>query len=199
MTLDDVKGYIGLDLSDEDEDLLLNLLILSVAEQMDGANSIIGRSLAAQTLEKHLDGFPCDSGTISLQNPPVTSIAEFKYDNEEGTETDLPPTDYRHFIDLGRSYLVPASEKTWPATEEGKPACVRIKYIAGGMGIPNPVKVASLMMVQNLYDHRDVVDLTRGAINGEPSKIASMVSTNARENPVIYRLLSPYTLKRRVV
>jgi len=195
MTLDEVKQYMGID--HDDEDVMLGLFIEAVYMQLDGPHSIIGRSLAVQSLEFRLDGFPSVRGAIRLPHPPVRSVTSVTYQDIDGNAQTLGiHTDFLLYRKNGRTWLIPAYNQNWPATEEGKVDAVSIIYQAGEENIPPSIKVAGMMMVQDLYDKREMIETFPNFSQAAPSIYASLTSTSARENPTIYRLLGPYNMKR---
>ena len=198
ITLDATKNWIGIDNADEDS--TLTMIIEAVAQQLDGPGSILGRSLAPQTLKLTLDDFPLQLyGSIELKNGPVSEVESITYLDTQGMEQTLPDTDYAVWSRYGRDYVrhEPKNE-CFPQTN-GDPENVQVIYQAGSAAIPKSIQIAAMMLAQNLYDHRDIIDTTRMATTVEPSKLPGIVTAGAKENPAIWRMLAPHNLKPHAI
>lgn len=146
----DVKLQAVID-SDADDDLI-GVFITAAREHAEG---ITGRSLAPQTLEVVLDGFPC--GNIQLPRGPVTSITSVKYTDVDGVEQAIVSgTDYDEYMSDVSSYVRPVFGESWPETKV-IPGAVRVRYESGwgADDCPKAAKVWIMVRVAGLYAQRE--------------------------------------------
>lgn len=149
-------------------DPLITALIAAATEEIDGPTGWLGRALGPQTLETHLDEFPC--GTIHLPVVPVISVESIVYDDADGEAQTLEDTTYSLERMTGLISLTTGS--TWPSTVY-RPGSVRIRYVAGydgdavvdgGTGaVPERVLQAVKLIVQDMQ----AVQTTTGNVKVE--------------------------------
>lgn len=149
-----------------DQDALIEGLIGSATEHLEGRNGILGRALVTQTWEVRLDCFPSrHRGRIELPMPPLQSVTSVKYIDTAGVERTLTSgtdyvTDAQHMI--GR--IRPAYGKTWPHTIDDEGA-VRITFVAGygdAAAVPNGIRQAILLLVGHWWLNREAVGQAGG-------------------------------------
>lgn len=87
---------------------------------------VTGRSIIHRTLQQVLDAFP---SAIRLDYSPISEVLFVRYFDESGVEQTLDPQDY--YLDAVNSYLVPAPDAAWPATQSGRINAVTVEYVAG--------------------------------------------------------------------
>lgn len=155
VTLAEAKAILGITGTASDD--LLTAMIGAGTNQLDAASSgWLGRALRPQTWELRLCRFPPPRRAIRLPYPPVTEIVSAKYDDANGDEQTLVEnTDYR-VIGLGddwRTIIRPVYNGSWPAARYDDES-VRIRYIAGYAGSPDPmpesIKTAIALMAQHM-------------------------------------------------
>lgn len=125
----------------------------------DAAASIeilTGCRLAEQTVRLDLDGFP--SGDIDLEIYPVTAITSIAYDDADGVAQTLtldtgasPAGDYWQNLAGMYPYITPYD--AWPATQDRKPASVRITMTVGYTTIPHDLRHAVLLRVSEYFNN----------------------------------------------
>jgi uncharacterized phiE125 gp8 family phage protein len=163
VSLDDAKRHLRVD--HDDDDGLIAGLVDSAAGNLDSASpGWLGRALRPQTWELRLDAFPC--GPIVLPHPPLISVESIKYDDGDGVEQDLVvDVGYRVFAGgAWKSRIEPVYGGSWPWARCDHES-VRIRYIAGYApadgdtpdALPPPIRAAVLLMVGDLYAHRESV------------------------------------------
>lgn len=144
------------------DDSLVQLLITSASQELDGPTGWLGRALITQTLELVLDRFPC--GKIKLPYPPLIEVLSVKYIDTDGVEQTLDPPsgsppsggDYRVVADAEPAYIEPVYGTSWPATRGT--AAVRIRYFAGygtQDQVPARIKEYILHQVAYGYEYRE--------------------------------------------
>lgn len=144
------------------DDSLIQMLIASATDDLDGPKGWLGRALVEQTLELVLDRFPC--GKIELPYPPLIDVVSVKYIDIDGEEQTLTAPsgspasggDYRVVADAEPGYIEPAYGTSWPATRGS--AAVRIRFSAGYGApddVPNRIKEYMLHQIAYGYEYRE--------------------------------------------
>lgn len=118
-------------------DGVLDLLISSATEEIDGPTGWLGRSIGEQVLELRASEFPC--GGIRLPLPPIGVVQSVTYSDQNGADVVVAPADYS----LCDAVLLPA--QSWPYGRN-----VRIRYGAGYAEVPSRIKVAVQLRVGEL-------------------------------------------------
>lgn len=131
-----------------DDDNLIDRYIAAATERLDGWTGILGRCLMPQTWQWSMDTFP--AGSIVIPLGPVASITEITYDDAAGAPQTLDPAEYE--VDIGNAVTRIRAVSGWPGTGD-KMGAVRVRWVAG-TGCPEPIKVAIMMMVAHMFEHR---------------------------------------------
>lgn len=181
VTRDQAKTYLNLEGSDEDT--LLDTLILAASNYLDGPEGILHRSLRIWEYEYHLGSFPrmLEDSFIRIPLSPLQSVDSFAYTDRDEAEQSVAEEDYAICVEDGITYLAPAD--TWPDTHPQHSITISYTAYTGEaddlgaitLAIPKEVEVACLMLVQNLFDHRD-----------------TMIRQQFTENPAFKRLLASH-------
>lgn len=133
-----------------DHDALIDALLLSARNHIDGKSGWLGRALITQTWELRLDSFQHE---ITIPLPPLQSVTSIKYIDTDGAEQTLP-TDVYQITSDDPGTIVEAYGQSWPSTRDEKEA-VRIVFVAGygyADDVPEPIKTAMKFHVEALYD-----------------------------------------------
>lgn len=171
VTLAEAKTHLRAD-DGTAEDSVIEVYLAAALAHVDGRDGILGRAVAEQTWEVSYDAFPDDA--IVLPLPPLRSVTSIVYDDADGVEQTLAPAAYLVDTASEPGRVTPVDE--WPATAD-TPGAVRVTFVAGYATTPAAIKAAILLLVGDLYAHREA------AID---SKLA--------ENPSVNRLLFPYRM-----
>lgn len=144
-----------------------------------------GQCLTRKTLKLLASWWPGCSGLV-LMYPPATLVDSVKYlADDDGLEHTLDPSVYDADLEGNmRPTISLAWTQTWPVLRR-HPAPVRVQYQAGYASgqCPQPLVDAVRMIAQDLYENREAQIVSQ--YFGERSAIP---------NPMMTRLLSPYTL-----
>jgi len=185
VSLDDAKAHLRVTVADEDD--LISGLIRMATARLDGRDGLLGRALAPQTWQLVRHGFPGKAAPIMLPLPPLMSVDTVAYFDPDGAGQMLDAVDYRVIGGGGGpSTLLPAQNKTWPATLDELES-VTITFTAGyddgasppGVSLPEPLKAALMFDIAHLYQHREAV----------------MMGADAGEVPLGYRdLIQPFRI-----
>lgn len=162
VTTVDARNHLRADSAD---DALIATLVQAAQAHVE---SVLGAPLTSETWEQSFDGFPC--GAMVLLRQPVTAIASVKYD-VDAVETTLDPADYRTDLPGRRVW----SDASWPTADDL--ASVRVRFTAGYVTLPAPLKAAVLLIVGDLYANREAKQ-----------------ATDLMTNPTVDRLLWPYRM-----
>jgi len=174
VTLEEAKAHLRVEQDDTHEDALIEALIAAATGHIDGPEGWLGRAVGEQTLELRRCGF---AACIELPYPPVTSVSAVVYDDADGIEQSLDNSVFR----LYGPTLALAPGASWPATQS-EPESVRVTYAAGYEEVPAPIKQAVLLMVGDMFKHRETTQI--GAISSVPMSMT------------VDRLLAPYRVWR---
>lgn len=167
VTLTEVKTHLREDLSDANNDALLNLCIAAAREHFEGQT---GRRLITQTLKTYFCGWPCDAFLFDVG--PIQSISWIKYYDTNDAVATYASTEYD--LDglsnppiIRQKYL-----RTWPSTTLRPTNPVEIQFVAGygaAVDVPPRIKMAILQLVATLYRHPETVTV------GNSAAIASLI------------------------
>ena len=174
VSLAEAKAHLSVELSDTHEDALITALIAAACAHIDGPEGWLGRSIGQQTLELRRCGFPT---WFDLPYPLVNAVTSVVYDDADGVEQALDAGSYRVYGGV----IARAPSFSWPATENAQES-VRVVYEAGYEEVPAPIKQAVLLMVGDMFKHRESTQI--GAINDVPMSMT------------VDRLLAPYRVWR---
>lgn len=125
---------------------------------------VSGLSLISQTWEMTLEEFP-DDDCIYLPRNPVLSITSIQYYDAANALQTLSASTYE--IDTAQvpAEIELANGATWPATYE-RTAAVVVRFVAGygaaPGSIPEPIRLAILLLVGHFYANREQVTLGAG-------------------------------------
>lgn len=145
ITLLDLGAWLRIDLPDEDT--LLDQLVQSAVDYIEGPNGI-GIALMPQTWELHLDGFP---PCIEIPLTPVQSISSITYTDPDGNSQTL--VDYQADIYSQPARIVPAYGGCWPATRSVMNA-VTVTFTAGFNTVPGDLKRALALLAGHWFENR---------------------------------------------
>lgn len=155
---------------------LVESLITSARQAIEGARGWLGRALITQTWELVLDEFPCDEIRIPL--PPLQTIVSIKYDDVNGVEQTVSSANYIVDAYSEPARVVPISTFFWPATKD-KINAVRVRFTAGygddPEDVPAPIRSGMLLMIGNLYENRYTVGIG-GTVNEIPMVIDALLA-----------------------
>jgi uncharacterized phiE125 gp8 family phage protein len=150
VSLEEAKAHCRVDGADDDA-----LLEGYIAAARQRAENRTRRALITQTIRLYLDAFP--DGEIRLERPPLLDLVSVKYFDPAGVEQTMDAADYQVDEYSAPPRLAPAPGKTWPTTREQMNA-VAVEYSAGygpgGADVPEPIRQAILLDVQDAYDNR---------------------------------------------
>jgi uncharacterized phiE125 gp8 family phage protein len=177
VTWEEAKAHLRLD--GDSEKVLVEAMIAAATANIDGPTGWLGRSIGAQDLEVRFD-LVATSSTIRLPYAPVISLLGVTYLDRNDVEQEADLDDFELLGDM----LVPqGSEWIWLGGSLRREAG-RVRYRAGYVDVPAPIKAAVLMMVGDMHRFRS----TASDMNISPTAIPMSTTVDA--------LLQPYRVYR---
>lgn len=151
-------------------DPLLNMLIQAARQH---AETYLKRALITQTVDLHLDCFPC----WQIKLPPLQSVTSITYFDTNGVEQTLAADQYLVDTTTQPARITPAFGLVWPVTQYRNNA-VKIRFVAGygaASAVPACVKNWMLVRVKTLWDQRDQLTKQLGMPVFEPAWVDSLL------------------------
>lgn len=153
VTLTEAKTYCRVD--DTADDTLLTSLI-NVATSM--VEEYLDRSIITQTWKMYLDYYPWDY-YIVLPRGHLLSVVSFKTYDDLDVATTWDASNY--YVDTEYDRLVIRENASWPDFDRDANG-IEVIFTAGygpaATDVPEPIRQAILMIVTNLYEHRDTTE-----------------------------------------
>lgn len=175
VSLTDAKLHLRV--TTDGEDTLISSLITAARQYVEETCS---RALVEQTLEYTVDAWPC--GGFLLPRPPLVSVTSIKYRDTDGVEATWASINYLVRAGEVPGRVVPGYSISYPTTTLQPAGGITVRYVAGYgavSAVPAAIKAAMLLMIGNLYEHRESV-------------VVGQTATILAENPTISVLLAPY-------
>jgi len=147
-----VKVHLHETLVDTANDALITRLI-KVART--AAEERTERTLLATTWQLNFDTFPA---VITLERPPIVSVAWIKYIDAAGTLQTLDPALYQVDIAKQPGRISPVYGQYWPQTRPCTFGAVTVRYTAGyadAASVPETVRQWILLAVSEMYELRN--------------------------------------------
>ncbi len=167
ITLENVKGIIGLESDQKQFDNIIDELILAAVDYFQQESNTI---IMEQTWKGYVEDWPLEDDYIEILLPPLKSITAIKYTTSAGVPTTWANTEYDVDINAkpGRVFL--GYLKNWP-TSILTPAsnAIEIEFICGYENqdnVPQDIKVALKLLVEHWFTNR-----------GESSKVPKAVES----------------------
>ncbi len=157
---------------DQADDALLGGYV-QAALQMVGEMS--GRVLAPETWAA---SFPYVCGDLKLPKAPVQEVVSITYFDAADVLRTAVLADFYVFVDEDSCVIRPKAGKAWPTTIRREDA-VTVTFEVGYEALPDPLKVAVLMLTAHLYDNREAAVIGAGVAE-VPFGVAEMVSLYRR-------------------
>lgn len=134
------------------DDALITSIIAAVRQH---TQEYLGRFLLATTVDQFYNSF--GNGCLTLFYTPVASITSVIYQDVDGENQTLAAEKYELDTTVEPSYFRMKSGQEAPAVLD-HPNSVAIRYVTGyanAAAVPDPIKLAMLLMITRFYEHRD--------------------------------------------
>lgn len=148
ITTAEAKGHLSVHHSRDDA--LIASEIKAAIAYLDGPNGYLGAAIAAQEWSWTFGAF---SDCIRLPFGPLISVDALRYRNAAGGTTTVGPTEYYLFSDADGPYVRPMDD--WPTDLADRDDAVTIEFTAGRTVVPESLKNAALILIGQLYMHRE--------------------------------------------
>lgn len=151
ITLDEAKRHLVVD--HDDDDILILSMISAARRWCEHRTS---RFFTPTNVTLSRNGF---ESMMPLKHKPVKEIVSIVYDDVDSTDVTLASDYYE--LDTYNNCVVRAYDKTYPSTRyhwNSVRITYRVGYADGSpevVSVPEDVKHAALMVVGDLYEHRE--------------------------------------------
>jgi uncharacterized phiE125 gp8 family phage protein len=169
----DLKNHLRLDGDEETE--TLELYIKAARQYVEEGTH---RALITQTWRLTLDCWPDDT-VIKLPRPPLQSVTDIKYLDEDGTESTWGSSNY--IVDTDGNRISLAANATWPTGSLYPVGAIRVTFVAGfgsdGSDVPEYLRQAIRLLAGHWYEHRETT-LVGGIARDVPFAVKQLIRLN---------------------
>ena len=146
--------------SDNLEDAVMAAMLTAARKSVE---QILRRALISQTWKLYLDDFP-DNDRIKLPFPPLASVTNVKYYNQDAALTTLSTAYYQVDSKKTPGEVVLKGDASWPLVELDKVNAVEVEFVAGygstPSSVPNPIRIAILHLASHWFENREPFSTT---------------------------------------
>jgi uncharacterized phiE125 gp8 family phage protein len=172
VSVDEVKAQARLMLPGETdpfggaEDALIERLIRSATDELSAPQGWLGRSLLTQGILLSLDFQP--TYALRIPCPPVQSVDEARYLEQDGSLTTIDLDDFMFDFDADESYMWPRPGRSWPVAAR-MPGRFKIRFTAGYGNLPDdvPEVIRDALLIMAATKYRDRESTVIGTITSE--------------------------------
>lgn len=165
ITLAEAKAHLRVD--DTTEDTLISALIAASTALV---GEMAGRVMAAETWAASYSSI---EGDLVLPKSPVTGVSSVTYYDSADTLQTKSNADFYLFQSDDFTSLRPKPNKAWPVTAVREDA-ITITFTAGYATLPTELRMAVLLCIGHLHEHRSAVDEAMAEL---PMGVDALVST----------------------
>lgn len=148
VTAAEARQWTRIDALDDDE--MLDGMLAAATQWLDAPRGWLGIALGVQTLEMTFPAGAWRCGRLSLWYPPVITVTGVRYVDEAGIEHTLAADQWQ----LDGETVRPADGASWPAVA-GRERAARVTYEAGHVEVPEPIRIAVMMLAAQWYAGRE--------------------------------------------
>lgn len=167
VTLEELRKYAK---ADPGEDDLLQIILDSAVQYLDGRAGILGRAMITQTWRQDFEAFDCK---LRLPLGPLQAITGIAYRDGANALQTLATSVYTSFSDALGPFVTLAPDQSWPSVYgrlDAVSVTARVGWGDHGLDVPGPLRIAILMLGTHGYENRTPV-----AVGTISSKIAFAV------------------------
>ncbi len=158
LTLNEVKEHLRVDKTDNSQNALLKLLIITVTEY---AEKYTKRDFITRTYETFRDSF---SDSLELRRTPLQSITKVEY-LQDGILVTVSTDIYFATSSNTFSHLALEVNQTWPTDEDDREQAVKITFKSGYgntlSNVPDSLREGLMQHIAALYENRGDCDSSR--------------------------------------
>jgi len=152
VAVDEARDHLRIDTTDDDA--LLQSYIIAARTH---AENITNRQLVRATFTLKFDQFPA---FIVCPRPPLSSVTSITYTDTAGDTQTFSSDSYSADTNSDPGRIDLAYGESWPSTR-GDHNNIVVTFVAGygtaATDVPEPIRVAMLMMVGHWYENREAV------------------------------------------
>lgn len=152
VTLASLKQHLRIDHTDED--VLLEAMLASAIESLDGPAGDLNIAMVTQSWKVHLSCWP---DIIRLPLHPVSAITSIKFRDTNNAQQTWPSSNYTLHSDALGSFIRYGYNVQPPSLYIDRLDNVEVEFVAGYGGadqVPAPLKAAILLLAADLYENR---------------------------------------------
>lgn len=171
VSLDEAKEFLRLDPEDSEPDLQLTGFLLAARQQVE---NLTGLRIVRQTIAVAAERF---SDLERLPTGPVRAVDEVAYRTRDGALVVLDPARYE-LAGAGLAQGIRAAfGHDWPGDATIAADAVRVTMAAGFETVPQPLVLAMLLMVGDMFAFRETVAVGTVAVRTATSiQVGSLLS-----------------------
>jgi uncharacterized phiE125 gp8 family phage protein len=155
ITLDELKGYLRIPLTQVSEDALLTLIIELVTLT---AEKMTRRDLITKTYETFRSQISFSSLSILLRRSKLQVVNSIDYINKDNVSTNIPNTVWGNTSETDFSSIFLLPDQSWPTDVQCIPQSITISFDAGygpaPEDVPADLRGALLQHAANFYENR---------------------------------------------
>jgi uncharacterized phiE125 gp8 family phage protein len=158
LTLDEALTHLREVADDGENDAYITGLISTAREACE---KLTERTLITTPWLLTLDAFPCGwrGPVIELRRPPVLAVQSVQYIDAAGALQSLASGAWQLDVSTYPARLLLAPGTSWPTTQAGAVAAVRVAYTAGygpdATTVPADLRAWMLLKIGTLYNTRE--------------------------------------------
>lgn len=156
-----MKVHLRIELTNTDEDGLIQGLLDAAVQHVDGFAGVLGRALMQQTWTQDFDCF----GDLCLPLAPVISVVVTYYDLSNSQQT-LASSVYSLLTSAAGPVISLNYGQVWPSVRSRQDA-VRVTFVSGypdADSVPAPIKAAIALLTAHWYANREAVGVGNSTV-----------------------------------
>lgn len=154
VTLAEAKLHLKVDAADDND-----LITAMIAAARIMAEAYTQRQLITATYTLKMDDFPGGYGIIQLPRTPIGTVTSITYIDTAGDSQTLAATVYEAITSDVSAYIVLKPGQVWPGVQSEKFNAVTVTFTAGygaaSTAVPDAVRVGMLLLIADMYEHRE--------------------------------------------
>lgn len=175
LPLDELKRHLNITF--DDDDLLLRTLAEAAVAKHDGWAGELGRALLTQSWKCWFASFACQwvgsGGSTILRLPfgDLVAVTSVKYFDTSNAQQTLSAAVYQAFSDEAGPFLMLQPGQQWPSITS-RPDAVEVVWQAGygstAAAVPADIRLALMMLAGHWYKNRETVTLSQMTVQELP-------------------------------
>jgi uncharacterized phiE125 gp8 family phage protein len=118
-----------------DSDAEIDVIAEMIVNARESLEAYLQRSIAKQTWQADIAGFPCDGTGISLPRPPIIEVVSLNYIDANSVQQTLSSSAFTLMGDEDSARIILNEGYSWPTARAVNPG-LTVEYIAGYATVP---------------------------------------------------------------